>query len=85
MSYTIYPSGQPVYGTKSYATNFVASAQTGVATMTNPATPAVTAAATYVGSAAGTNGSTVYGTKQAGSLNANGVLTVAPGKNTPLS
>ena len=31
------------------------------------------------------NGTTVYGVKQAGSLNANGVLTVAPGKNTPQS
>jgi hypothetical protein len=89
MANNIYKAGIPsVVGTKTAGSLNVNSTPTVVGnpspTVFTVASPVV-GAANYHGGQNGYNGSATYGVKMAGSLNANGVLTVAPGKNSPQS
>lgn len=85
--YSIYSQTQPVVGAAVKAGIPTPSTPVAQGNPTGQQYPTVAAA---VGTAVkngtnGYNGTTAAGQKQAGSLNVNGVLVVAPGKNTPLS
>ena len=91
MPYAQYKQGVPnATAVPNYATGFTASAATPPsAVATNnvyglPTPPNLTGSASR-GTQNSNNGTTVTGAKLAGSLNSNGVLTVAPGRNTPRS
>ena len=83
MTYAIYKAGVPAtVGTKTFATGQIASPVTATASYPAGVVSPVVGTAVY---GAPNPTQPVVGIKMAGSLNANGVLTVAPGKNTPQS
>jgi hypothetical protein len=87
---TIYKAGVPsVTGTSTLSNGFTASSPVTKAvygdTQAGTVKSAYTSNTNVYHGANSDNGTTQYGVKQAGSLNANGVLTVAPGRNTPQS
>jgi hypothetical protein len=82
--YAIYKKGVPATVAQATYTTTAVSPTVAAASTTNVAVSAQAGTAVKNGTN-GYNGTTVAGQKQAGSLNVNGVLVVAPGKNTPLS
>jgi hypothetical protein len=85
MANAIYKAGVPaVTAIPTYGTSAV-SAVTGVSVLTNAAVSPVTGVAVGVGKVLKNGQYATVGVSVAGSLNANGVLTVAPGRNSPQS
>lgn len=80
----IYKKGVPAVVAQ--ATFTTSPVSTAIGQASNPATPvsAVAGKPVLLGPNSN-NGTTVVGQKVAGSLNANGVLTLVPGRNTPQS
>jgi hypothetical protein len=91
MANAIYKAGVPAvtavptYGTYGAAGTSAVSAVTGAANTTNAAVSPVTGVAVGVGKVLKNGQYATVGVSMAGSLNANGVLTVAPGRNSPQS
>ena len=86
MTYAIYKAGIPQVSGISTGINTYPSVSAPIAAANYISTPVSAVAGTPVKQGPNSNnGTTVAGQKMAGSLNVNGTLTIAPGRNSPQS